>query len=327
MAGAESVQPVPEINPPPPREYDQPWRSTPWGKREDLRKELRGFQLSNPNIKHVRILLASEGGAGKLSFINSINSAFQGRVTSDALVDDTSGTKTYYIRGKEHTDVLPFVFNDFMGLEDGESHCAHIEDVVKALRGLLTEGCKLNPTPVSAEDTAYRSDPAPQDQTYCLVYIIAAEKVSFMNPDHIKKMKSIRKSASGLDIPQVIIMTRVDEACPLVNKTLRKIYTSKKIKEKMQECSNVLGVPMNHIFPVKNYHEEIDTDNDTDVLILTALTQIVQTANDKLVRSLSCDVKNRVSGSKRLLVIKTTTTTSITIIEQHLLVTRGNKIE
>lgn len=61
-------------------------------KREDLRKDLRGFQLSNPNIKHVRILLAGAVGAGKSSFINSINSAFQGRVTGDALADTTSGT-------------------------------------------------------------------------------------------------------------------------------------------------------------------------------------------------------------------------------------------
>lgn len=50
------------------------------------------FQMSNPNIKHVRILLAGEVGAGKSSFINSLNSAFQGRITGDALVDATTGT-------------------------------------------------------------------------------------------------------------------------------------------------------------------------------------------------------------------------------------------
>ncbi|XP_057188332.1 interferon-induced protein 44-like isoform X2 [Triplophysa rosa] len=292
MGAEESVQSDQEIEEPPPPQYDQPWRSTPWGKRENLRKDLKGFQVSNPNIKHVRILLAGEVGAGKSSFINSINSAFQGRITGDALVDATSGTtftktyRTYYIRGEEHTDILPFVFNDFMGLEAQDSRGAHTEDIVKALQGLLKEGCKLTPSPVSGEDTAYRSDPSLQDQTYCLVYIMAADNVSRMNPDVIKKMKNIRASASELDIPQVVIMTRVDEACPLVNKHLRRVYTSKKIKEKMQECSNLLGVPMNYIFPVKNYHEEIDTDDDTDVLILRALTQIVQTANDKLVRSL-----------------------------------------
>lgn len=86
---------------------------------------------------------------------------------------------------------------------------------------------------------------------------------------------------------------------------------------KMQECSNLLGVPMNHIFPVKNYDEEIDTEDDTDVLILRALTQIVQIANDKLVRSLSSDERNKASGSK-----PSTNTKNIKIFihEQHLLV-------
>ncbi|KAA0722596.1 hypothetical protein E1301_Tti011971 [Triplophysa tibetana] len=118
-------------------------------------------------------------------------------------VKDGYKYRSYYIRGKENTDILPFVFSDFMGLEEGESRGAHIKDVVKALRGLLTEGCKLNPTPVSSGDTAYRSEPGPQDQTFCLVYIIAADKVSFLNLDVIKKMKNIRESASGLVKPNV----------------------------------------------------------------------------------------------------------------------------
>ncbi len=52
----------------------------------------------------------------------------------------------------------------------------------------------------------------------------------------------------------------------------------------MQQCSNSVGVPMSHIFPVKNYHEEIDTQNDVDVLILRALTEIVHIADDLLNR-------------------------------------------
>jgi len=42
-------------------------------------------------------------------------------------------------------------------------------------------------------------------------------------------------------------------------------------------------VPLSNIFPVKNYHEEIDTVDDIDALILKALEQIVYIANDRLV--------------------------------------------
>ncbi len=46
--------------------------------------------------------------------------------------------------------------------------------------------------------------------------------------------------------------------------------------------SDKLGVSMCHIFPVKNYHEEIEINDDVDVLILQALTQIIQLANDNM---------------------------------------------
>jgi len=46
--------------------------------------------------------------------------------------------RTYYIRNGQ--SLLPFVFNDIMGLESGESNGAHQEDIAKALEGLLKEG-------------------------------------------------------------------------------------------------------------------------------------------------------------------------------------------
>lgn len=276
-----------KIEKPLPKEFDKPWRKTPWGENESLEKKLREFPLNNEKIKYVRILLTGDTGVGKSSFINSINNAFQKRITTVALANSTSSksfTKSYQTYDiKSGESILPFVFNDIMGLESGTSEGAQPEDIVKALHGFLKEGYKFNPvSSASVGDFGYRSDPTSQEQTYCLVYIMAADKVSMMNPGVIKKLQYIREKASELNIPQVIIMTRVDEACELVKNDLRKIYTSKKIKVKMEECCNIVGVPMNHIFPVKNYHEEIDPDSDIDVLLLKALTQIVETANDHL---------------------------------------------
>ncbi|KAL7852856.1 hypothetical protein SRHO_G00186410 [Serrasalmus rhombeus] len=96
----------------------------------------------------------------------------------------------------------------------------------------------------------------------------------------IQKIKKVREKARDFGIPQVTIMTMVDEACPLVKDDLEKIYTSKKIKEKMQECSNKLGVPMNCIYPVKNYHEKITNELNADILILMAVADIISFAND-----------------------------------------------
>ncbi len=46
--------------------------------------------------------------------------------------------RTYYIRNGQ--SVLPFVFNDIMGLESGDSQGADQEDIAKSLEGLLKEG-------------------------------------------------------------------------------------------------------------------------------------------------------------------------------------------
>ncbi|KAL1254766.1 hypothetical protein QQF64_016995 [Cirrhinus molitorella] len=284
MGGSKS-SPAP---PPPSLEFNEPWRETPWLKKEVLEKNLRELKLSDPSVKYVRILLTGATGAGKSSFFNSVNSAFQGRITTEALADAETGTsftksyRTYYIRDGQ--SVLPFVFNDIMGLESGESKGADPEDIARSLEGLLKEGHKFNPA-ASAKNNDCRSNPSSEDLTYCLVYVIAANKVSMMDDDVFIKMRYIRQKASDLEIPQVIIMTRVDEACPLVRKDLRKIYTSKKIKEKMQECCNSVGVPMCHIFPVKNYHEEIDTDDDIDVrLCVCRLMRVVGLRSDLISR-------------------------------------------
>ncbi len=65
--------------------------------KEVLKKDLGELKLSDSKVKYIRILLAGDVGAGKSSFINSVNSVFQGRITTEALVNSGFGksfTKT-----------------------------------------------------------------------------------------------------------------------------------------------------------------------------------------------------------------------------------------
>ncbi|XP_047009738.2 interferon-induced protein 44-like [Ictalurus punctatus] len=210
-----------------------------WGCKWFLEEKLRNFKLCSSDVKFVRILVVGEVGAGKSSFINAVNNAFQEQITSGALVDGRSGTsftkiyKTHHIKGKDGSR-LPFVFSDVMGLDSADEQGAHVKDIISALKGFLEEGYKFNPvTPASENDYNYRTNPKVSDQTFCLLNIIPANRVSLMNQKLIQKMKAIREVASEYNLPQVIIMTKVDEACPLVKDDLRMVYTSKKIKEKV----------------------------------------------------------------------------------------------
>uniref|UniRef100_A0A8C8LMU2 G domain-containing protein n=1 Tax=Oncorhynchus tshawytscha TaxID=74940 RepID=A0A8C8LMU2_ONCTS len=231
--------------------------------------DLRSFKLSDPDVGQLRCLLYGPISAGKSSFINSVNNVFQSRTTSGALVAIDGGfsfTTTYdthYIQGRSGEKRLPFAFNDVMGLEQNKNGL-HPDDIINALKGHLPEGYE-----------EFIQNPSLSDKTHCLVSIVSADKISRMPEDVIAKMKNIRAEASKLNIPQVVVMTMPDKACELVNKDVKRIYYSKAIKEKMQICSYELGLPMNCILPVKNYHEEGMLDNDMDILILNAMTQIM----------------------------------------------------
>ncbi|XP_023853273.1 interferon-induced protein 44-like [Salvelinus sp. IW2-2015] len=272
---------------------------------------LRNFKLSDPDMRQLRCLLHGPVGAGKSSFVNSVNNVFQGRSAHNALVAAASGTSftkrvSYYKLGiiplymntcyeyvlknvyfqydthyiKDGDKRLPFAFNDVMGLE-AQDNGMQPEDLINALKGHIPEGYKFNPCFALTDESAeYIKKPRSSDKVHCLVSVVAADKISLMSNDVIVKMRKVREKASELGIAQVVVMTMPDKACPLVEMDVKKMYTSKAIKEKMQICSNEVGIPMNCILPVKNYHEEGVLDNDMDILILNAMTQIMNFAND-----------------------------------------------
>ncbi|XP_067298941.1 interferon-induced protein 44-like [Pseudorasbora parva] len=299
MGGAASKPETPSIQTSPTETYspelEKPWRTFDWGQKEALKEKLENFSLSHPDVKEIKILVAGQIGAGKSSFINSVQSVFQRRISSRALVETSAGDSrsfTQNLKGfliRSGTKTLPFVFKDIMGLEPEVLAGAQTDDIINALFGHVKDGYKFNQEQaLTHKDEHYTSDPALSDQSFCLVYVIAADLVQSTDDKLLEKLKIIRRRISEKGIPQVIVMTKVDEACPLVKDDLRKVYLSKKIKQKMDLCSLKIGLPLSNIFPVKNYHDEIDTKDDVDVLILKALEQIVQIADDRLVDT-QCD--------------------------------------
>ncbi|XP_063074576.1 interferon-induced protein 44-like [Engraulis encrasicolus] len=288
-------QSTPQPHPEPVSEHLFPddWRTLIFdvSKKAQLFEEVRNLRIRHPKVEQLRLLVVGPVGAGKSTLINSIVSIFQGRMCQGALADtvtNTSFTQKFQIqkiRDGDSGKFLPFVICDIMGLEGSASVAGVcVDDITMVLKGHVKDGYQFNPSASLKEDNQhYRHRPTLNDKIHCLVAVLPADKIAMMDNDSdsvISKMHKMRKEAAALKIPQVVVMTMVDQACTEVKKDRKMIYRSKKIKEKMQECSNKLGVPMSCVYPVKNYHEEIELDDDIDILLLSALTSILGFSND-----------------------------------------------
>uniref|UniRef100_A0A8B9HDZ1 G domain-containing protein n=1 Tax=Astyanax mexicanus TaxID=7994 RepID=A0A8B9HDZ1_ASTMX len=236
-------------------------------------KALDDFNISSEGVRELRFLLYGPVGAGKSSIINTINTVFEGHhyincLTASALTGDSFTTKV------SAPVVKNFAFYDVMGLEEGVYKGVHPGDIINAVKGHIPDDYKFKyNAPIDKENTNYINKPTLNDQIHCLVSVIPADKITIINDGVIQKMKEIRAEAR---IPQVVFMTRVDQVCIMTQRDITKIYQSRKIKEKMMECSNRLGVVMNCIFPVKNYSDDNNPNEKLNCLMLEALTQIVQ---------------------------------------------------
>ncbi|KAM6978382.1 interferon-induced protein 44-like [Tautogolabrus adspersus] len=253
-------------------------------------KYIQDFQPENVDISHLRILLYGPIGAGKSSFINSVSNVVRRRMTCPALVSSsvqsghsfTKKFQTHKIRrgqGNPRT-FYPFVFNDIMGLEDGEGEGVQAEDLKLALKGHVKEGYKFNPVSSLSNDNAdYNSAPSLDDRVHVLVCVLSAAYAK-VKESILQKMTNIREEASNLGIPQMAIITNIDQACEETEMDLKNVYKSKHLKMKMKDFSAAVGIPLNCIFPVKNYSEEIELNDNVDALILSALRPMIDFGDD-----------------------------------------------
>uniref|UniRef100_A0A8C8DFH7 Interferon-induced protein 44-like n=1 Tax=Oryzias sinensis TaxID=183150 RepID=A0A8C8DFH7_9TELE len=245
---------------------EKPWRVVTW--------DIRTYRPLNSSVTQARVLLIGAVGAGKSSFFNSLNSIFRGHVTSQAISGSCSTSLTTQA-GREGKP-LPLILCDTMGLEQNVGAGLDIDDISNILKGHLPDRYQFNPSvPLQSEAHGFCKSPGLKDKIHCVTYVLDASKISIMSTKMEEKLKTIRRKVNLMGkIPQLVLLTKVDEVCSLVKEDIRNVYRSSYIRD--VEAATRVGVPLSCIIPVKNYSQELELETDIDILLLSAAVQMLR---------------------------------------------------
>ncbi|XP_074515976.1 interferon-induced protein 44-like [Sebastes fasciatus] len=261
----------------------KPWRNIQWTpeRKQELMNAIQSYKPDNKSVHQARVLLVGPVGAGKSTFFNSINSVFRGNMTSQA-ISGTAGKslttqfRSYTIKAGKGGEAVPLILCDTMGLEENADAGLDIEDLINIYKGHMKDRYRFSSSnPLQADAPGFKKKATLNDMIHCVVYVVDTCKVSLLTQKMLQKFASIRKKTNQLGIPQILLMTKVDEACPLVAENLQSVYRSVYIQRKARELSESLGIPLSCVLPVKSYSEELELDRDVDILLLTAVEQML----------------------------------------------------
>ncbi|XP_041063483.1 interferon-induced protein 44-like isoform X2 [Carcharodon carcharias] len=263
-----------------------PWRSLTWTteRRQELMDSIKNFKLYGSSVPKAQALLIGPVGGGKSSFINSANSVFRGYVTSQALAG--SGVTTMYSKysfREKDGKCPPLILCDTMGLTEGTDSGIHSDDIFNIIEGRVPNKYQFKATlPIQSDTKSCVKSVPVTEKIHCVVYVLDASKGTILSNKMEKKICAIRSQINRFDIPQIVLLTKVDKECSLVWKNVENVYGSDLIEKQVLEVEKQLSIPVTCIIPVKNYWSSHDLDCATDILILSALQQMLRYADSFL---------------------------------------------
>ncbi|XP_060797190.1 interferon-induced protein 44 isoform X2 [Neoarius graeffei] len=270
-------------------QLETPWRSVNWTSksREELMEKVESYRPACTAVSEARVLLLGPVGAGKSSFISSVQSVFSGRVLNRAMVGSSTSTsftkklQSFPIRRSgARSDPTSLVLCDIMGIGEGDSTGLSLYDALCVIKGHVMEGHQFSAEePVRSDTTGFTKKPSFKDKIHCVVFVVDASKINTYPKGLSTMFQKLRDNISSLGVHQVALLTHVDEVCTETSRDVSKVYRSHQIQQLMVKTGALLGMATSYIIPVRNYSSQLELDDNTDILLLSAVDHILQYAD------------------------------------------------
>ncbi|XP_062613270.1 interferon-induced protein 44-like [Saccostrea cucullata] len=283
----------------------EPWRKIsskfedPWTRefKEELLQKINAIKPAG-GIKYFNILLLGQAASGKSSFFNTCLTAIINEdrlVTSSLIYQSSSRSVTTALEAipmkTKEGKILPLRLFDCRGLN--VEYGVPTEDIRAIVEGRVKSGYKINPVaPIDEDDPYYRKDPETKDRMHCVVYVANAENPAEQLTDHKteEQLRYVRENLARQHLPQMVLFNKVDRLRISNTHNLRDIFRSQDVKDTCTKAAEYMQIPLTHVFPMANYHEENLPTLEKDILALFYLLTMMQRANDFILRLTKDDV-------------------------------------
>ncbi|XP_066532489.1 interferon-induced protein 44-like isoform X2 [Hoplias malabaricus] len=267
-----------------------PWRNVSWTdeSRQTLRESFVSYKSVVETLPRIRALLLGPVGSGKSSLINSIRSTMYRRIVHLPNVGTTTGSFTkkltsYDIRAEQRGSPTALRLCDVMAIGDEDFTGLSLCDTLSVIKGHVPEGYQFqSDIPISDTVSGYRATPSLMDKAHCVLFVLDASKVTSYSSSLKSILRKLHTSVSDLGIPQLILLTHVDQVCDAVKEDVKNVYSSRTLREKMQKAAELVGLPLSYVLPVKNYISMLSVDRSTDILLLSVVNSVLQAVDDTL---------------------------------------------
>lgn len=83
-----------------------------------------------------------------------------------------------------------------------------------------------------------------------------------------------------IGLPQVVLLTNIDKICHEIEDDVTNTFVSASVYEALKTAAEIMGLSRDHVFPVKNYESERSLKTAVDILLMEAMRQILDFADE-----------------------------------------------